>query len=326
MRIGIIDIGSNSIKLLIADTGSTLAMRYETTWETRIGTGMGKAKPYVTKEAMDAATQAVAALMAEAEEYDVQHFCLVATSAVRDASNREAFVEMIQRMTGERLRVLSGEEEAAYIAYGMLTDPVLGSKEEMCLVDLGGGSLEAIHLAGNTIQKKVSLPLGAVRLSESLLRSAARPIASEEMRAITHHVQQTFAEADFTFPKHAVLVGSGGALTIARRIRAAWLGQSFESVGNKLSLNYLEYLFLELASLNQKDRSRIPHLPPERADIMPTGLLILITVAGIARQKTFLHSLYNLRYGIAASIHQNFLNTGKVDAESAPPFANNHLC
>lgn len=321
MRIGIIDIGSNSIKLLIAESGSTLAMKYETTWETRIGTGMSKTKPYITREAMNRAQQAVSALMEEAAEYDVNQFCLVTTSAVRDSSNREAFVELIQEATGERLRVLTGDEEAAYIAYGIMSDPVLSAFDEMCLVDLGGGSLEAIHVAERNVVKKVSLPLGAVRLSSEMLRNPGLPMRSEEMRSITHHVQEAFQASGFTFPRHGiVLAGSGGALTVARRIRTAWLGRSMESIGNKLSLNFLEYLFLELASLTQKDRSRIPHLPPERADIMPTALLVLITVAGIARQKSYLHSMYNLRYGIAASIHDHFVRTGEVDAASEPPF------
>ncbi|MGF1453420.1 MAG: hypothetical protein ACFB21_15265 [Opitutales bacterium] len=321
MRVGIIDIGSNSIKLLIAESGSSLAMRYETTWETRIGTGMGKTKPYITREAMHAAQEAVSALMAEAEEYEVEQFCLVTTAAVREASNREAFVELIQEATGERLRVLTGDEEAAYIAYGIMSDPVLSTFDEMCLIDLGGGSLEAIYVADREVRKKVSLPLGAVRLSEDLLRNSAMPMRSEEMRAITRAVQEAFQGSGFEFPKRGVvLAGSGGALTIARRIRTAWLGRSMDSIGNKLSLNFLEYLFLELASLTQKERSRIPHLPPERADIMPTALLVLITVAGIARQKSYLHSMYNLRYGIAHSIHQHYLDTGEVDAESGPPF------
>lgn len=310
MRFGIIDIGSNSIKLLIAESGSSLAMHYQATWETRIGGGLGRTKPYINRDAMMNGVKAIQALLKEAEGYEPERFYLVATSAVRDASNREEFIESVWEATGHRLWILSGEEEANYIAHGIMTDPVLNQYEEMCLIDLGGGSLECIHVNKRAIDAKVSLPLGAVRLTEECVHNPTLPMSSAEMRSVTQKVREALLDSDFRFPEHTtVLAGSGGALTVARRIRAAWLGRSFDDIGNKLSLNFLEYLFLELASLKQKDRSRIPHLPSERADIMPTALLILITVAGIAGHKNILHSTYNLRYGLASRIHLDYRQT-----------------
>lgn len=305
MVFGIIDIGSNSIKLLVAESTSTLAMRSQTTWETRIGGGLGRSQPYLTKDAIDNGIQAIQSLIEGARDYRVNQYYLVATSAVRDASNREAFVERILEQTGHRLQVLSGDEEAAYIAHGIVTDPELLDYNDFCLIDLGGGSLEGIHIQNKQAAHKVSLQLGAVRLMEQCVKHPDLPMKRESIQAITREVRDAFDRSGFVFPKDKVtLVGTGGALSVARSIRAAWLGRSFEAIGNVLSLRYLEYLFLELGSLSTKERMRVPHLPKERADILPTGLLILITVAELAGQKQYLHSLHNLRYGIAAHLHR----------------------
>lgn len=301
MRLGIIDIGSNSIKLLVAETGSPLAVNYQTTWETRISKGIGKENPSLTEEAMQKGAEAVQSLMEESKQFSPQQYCLVATSAVRDAANRDVFVEKIRAVTGHDLNILSGEQEAAYIAWGISTDPALEMYPEFCLADLGGGSLELIHIKDKQIVDKRSLPLGAVRLSEQCLMDSSMPMRSAEMRRISHIVRDTIRASGFRFPaKTGILAGTGGGLNVSRGIRANWLGQTQQEVGNSLSLTYLRYLFLELAAMNLQERTAVPHLPPARADIMPTALLALITVAEMAGASSYIHSLHNLRYGIAA--------------------------
>ncbi len=320
MIFGVIDIGSNSIKLLIAESASSLAARYETTWETRIGTGLGSKEPRLTRSAITNGVQAVKELVEQAEAYQPESFFVVGTSALRDAANRDEFINELWKATGQRLRVLSGDEEAAYIAHGIMADPQLAEHKELCLVDLGGGSMEAIHIRYGRIVKKVSLPVGAVRLSEACLASATAPMSSEEMRQITWRVQDVIQRSSFTFPEgEYTLAGTGGVLNVARRVRAAWLGSTFDDVGNTLSLNFLEYLFLELASMRSAERSRLPAMPPERADIMPAGLLVLITVLRLANARSYLHSLHNLRYGVAACVHKHLAEEGILSSEIIVP-------
>lgn len=302
MRLGVIDIGSNSIKLLVAETGSTLAIHYETTWETRIGGQLGGSdRPSISAGAIGRACEAVQSLIEEAAVYDVDKFFVAATSAVRDAVNRDEFIEAIHAATGHRLRVLSGDEEAAYIAWGITTDPVLAQYQEFCLADLGGGSLELIHVRNRQIIAKKSLPLGAIRLSQQILADVAEPMKSMEMRRIVRRVRKTIDESGFRFPQDTnILAGTGGGLSVARAIRAAWLGQTQREAGNSLSLAYLRFLYVELAAMTLEERVKIPPLPPERADIMPTALLILLTVAEMGGASSYVYSAHNLRYGIAA--------------------------
>ncbi len=302
MRIGVIDIGSNSIKLLVADQGSTLAARYETTWETRISQGISKENPELSEESMERGVRAVKALVEEARSYSARRYCIVATSAVRDARNREVFIDKIRQATGLELNVLSGRDEAAYIAYGITTDPALSRFKELFLCDLGGGSLEMIHILDGEMKQKTSLQLGAVRLTEECVHNPLKPMTAGDMRRITARVRQELLQSGFHFNsgKTRTFVGTGGVFTISRAIRACWLGNTFEQSDPYLSLPFIRYLFLECAALDIVDRKRIPHLPKERADILPTALLTLITLAELAHASGFTHSLHNLRYGIAA--------------------------
>lgn len=301
MRLGVIDIGSNSIKLLVAETGSSMAIRYETTWETRIGGALGTSdQPVLSGTAIMKACEAVLSLMEEAGNYQVERFFVAATSAVRDAVNSDEFIEAIRETTGHRLHVLTGEEEAAYIAWGITTDSVLAQYHEFCLADLGGGSLELVHIRERQIINKVSLPLGALRLSQQLLEDPAVPMKSMEVRRIVHRVRKTIDDSGFVFPTDCnILAGTGGALTVARAMRATWLGQP-QSAGNTIGLAYLRFLYVELAAMTLDERTRISALPPERADIMPTALLVLLTIAEMADASSYLYSAHNLRYGIAA--------------------------
>ncbi|MGE9295427.1 MAG: Ppx/GppA phosphatase family protein [Puniceicoccales bacterium] len=302
MRLGVIDIGSNSIKLLVAETGSSLAIHYETSWETRIGATLGSSdQPILSSRAISNACEAVKALIDEAGAYSVERFVIAATSAVRDAANSDEFIEAMRTATGHRLQVLSGEEEAAYIGWGIATDSVLNQYPEFCLADLGGGSLELIHLKDREVVAKVSLPLGAVRLSRQLLEDPNEPMKSVEMRRIIRRVRKTIDESGFHFPKETnILAGTGGGLAVARAIRASWLGQAPNQAGNSLSMAYLRFLYVELAAMTLDERTRIDALSPERADIMPTALLVLLTVAEMAGAASFIFSEHNLRYGIAA--------------------------
>lgn len=301
MRIGVIDIGSNSIKLLVAETGSTLAALYQTTLETRISAGISKDQPVLSQAAMKAATEAVVKLVGEASRFSPESFAIVATSAVRDAVNRKEFVQRIEDATGHRLRVLSGEEEAAYIGRAITTDPALTAYPAFTLCDLGGGSMEFIRLENGAITEKVSLQLGAVRLLERFVNDPAEPLPARTAARIADYVRAKVAESGFSGLKNQhTLAATGGAFNVARAVRASWLGRSYAETSSVITVNYLRYLSEELSAATLQERQRIPELPDARADIMPVACVILLTVAELAGTDHFVHSLHNLRYGIAA--------------------------
>lgn len=302
MRIGVIDIGSNSIKLLIADKGSTIAVVYQMTWETRISDGLHK-HARLSEESMALGVLSVKRLLEEAHSYRPQKMCIVATSAIRDAENRDTFIEWIRDATGYELNVLTGEEEADYIAQGICTDPSLEGQETFSVCDLGGGSLECINFKNNQIEHRISLNLGAVRLAEQFIKDPNGPVTAQEASAIAAYLRQTLTESSFKFPAEVeTLVGTGGALNACRSIRADWLGKTFKTVDSFISLDFLKYLYKEIAPIALRERVFIKELPPERADIMPAALLILINLAEYANVDGYTHSLHNLRFGIVAEM------------------------
>ena len=301
MRIGVIDIGSNSIKLLVAETGSSLAALYQTTLETRISAGIGKDQPVLSQPAMKAATEAVVKLIGEAKRFTPESFAIVATSAVRDAVNRKDFIQRIENATGHRLRVLTGEEEAAYIGRAITTDPALSAYSAFTLCDLGGGSLEFIRLENGALTEKVSLQLGAVRLLERFVNDPTAPLPERTAARIADYVRQKITESGFSAIKgQKLLAATGGAVNVARAIRAGWLGRSYEETPSVITVNFLRYLSEELSASSLEERHLMPELPDARADIMPVAAIILLTVAELAGADRFAHSLHNLRYGIAA--------------------------
>jgi len=273
--VAVIDIGSNSIKLLVASRDPAapgrLLARYQRTEETRIGTGITGSPPRLSAEAMERAFQAVRSLLDDATRHQADTLRLVATSAVRDAANREAFMASIQAATGHPLAVLTGEEEARGIARGIACDPFLPDGSGFLLFDLGGGSLEMLEFAGGSLRQLASLQLGCVRVTERCLPDPSLPLTASQIETI-------------------------------RAIEAAASGKSLAESSPVLPVAALNALAMSLAALPLHQRRSVPGVPAARADVLPTALLTLVEIAGFARAAHFRHSFYNLRFGLAAQL------------------------
>ncbi|XWN34117.1 MAG: Ppx/GppA phosphatase family protein [Devosia sp.] len=173
-RVGIIDVGSNSVRLVLYERASRAPTVF---FNEKVLAGLGEGVAVdgkLTDEATDRALSAITRFVALAQEAEVQALTIVATAAARDASNGPAFISKIETLSGQSVRVLDGSEEAEMAAAGVLCgfwqpDGVVG--------DLGGGSLELIDVAGNTLGPGSSFPLGTLRLrgdsGQSLEKAAA---------------------------------------------------------------------------------------------------------------------------------------------------------
>jgi len=130
MRVAVIDVGSNSIKLLVASRGpgGRLVEEASRVLEVRIGGGLGSARPRLDGGAVGRAVAAIASLTAEARGLGADRVIAVATSAVRDASNSGEFLDRAKAATGLAIRILTGPEEAGLIGLGLSTDPALGDR------------------------------------------------------------------------------------------------------------------------------------------------------------------------------------------------------
>jgi len=301
--VAVIDVGSNSIKLLVAAAAlphSPVQARFTETAETRISAGISHAKPELTDRAMDAGCAGIKKLLRLAEKFNPIATRIVATSAVRDAHNSMKFIDRIKKETGHIIQVLSGAEEANYIGRGLTCDPQLQDLHNFLQMDLGGGSLELVRFADNTIEQAVSLQLGSVRLSEAFIKDRDAQLASDTQAQIREHVHRTLSLAAFDFqPTNWPILITGGAANVTRAILAARNNQAIDQIAPRLELPTLSALSTELAALPLCERLSVPHLPARRADILPVALLTIETLLKFAGRDATTHSFYNLGYGVA---------------------------
>jgi exopolyphosphatase/guanosine-5'-triphosphate,3'-diphosphate pyrophosphatase len=301
--VAVIDIGSNSIKLLVAarnPDGNLTALKTRTI-DARISAGISRAIPQLGEEGMRRGVDAIRSLLADAAPFSPDRWVLVATSAVRDAQNGNEFRERVRAATGHAIRILSGDEEANLIGRGLTCDPALASLRDFYVFDLGGGSLECLRFADREIQQAVSLQLGCVRMTERFITNASAPLVQSEGAALALHVRDELKRSGFRCPlATTAAVFTGGTVTTVRAIKGALHGVAMEDTPATIATDSLAHLLDELAPLSLEQRKAMPGLPPARADVFPAALITLLSVADYAQIASFHHSLYNLRWGLAA--------------------------
>lgn len=302
--VAIIDIGSNSIKILVARRLPD--GRYESlknkTLDARISTGLGATHPRLTEEGMARGLEAIAQLLSLAAPFAPARIVLVATSAVRDAANGDDFRARVLAATGHPIRLLSGDEEANGIGRGLTCDPALAHLRDFYVFDLGGGSLECLAFRERRITQALSLRLGCVRLTEKFVADSSAPLDSDAALGIALHVKQTLRQSGFRFdlPAGAEAVFTGGTVTTIRVLKGAQHGIPLEDTPSMVVTPTLESLIDELAPLTLDERRAIPGMPQARADVFPTALVTLLAITESAGLNHFHHSLFNLRWGLAA--------------------------
>jgi exopolyphosphatase/guanosine-5'-triphosphate,3'-diphosphate pyrophosphatase len=303
--VAVIDIGSNSIKSLVAaraPDGQLHALK-QRTLDARISAGISKDKPVLSEEGMTRGLGAIRELIEEVRERRPAQIQLVATSAVRDATNGAVFRERVKKATGHAIRVLSGEEEANLIGRGLVSDPSLGGLQNFYVFDLGGGSLECLAFKDRKIQQALSLQLGCVRLTEKFVKDPAAPLPPDAQAQIAGHVAAALAEAGLKFDlPESVAIGTGGTVSTVRAILGAREQLRAEETSPAVSVEQLRELLALLAPLTLEQRKRVPGLPAARADVFPTALATIIAAADAGGFAGFIHSFHNLRWGLAAEL------------------------
>ncbi|MGZ4310162.1 MAG: Ppx/GppA phosphatase family protein [Gaiellaceae bacterium] len=260
MRVGVIDLGTNSTRLLVADVedGHVDEVARDTTI-TRLGEGVDERRQLLPV-AVARVRNVLSGYRRELERLGAERVLVLATSSVRDAENGEAFLGEIEWSYGFTTRLLSGEEEAELTRRG-----VAGGREldpDALVLDIGGGSTELI-----TESERISLDVGSVRLTERFLRSD--PPTGEELAAAANAVRELLPELE---PKEAI--GVAGTIT---SLAALELGEyDPERVdGYRLSRAAVEAQLERLASLTVAERRELPGLDPERAPVIGAGAVIL---------------------------------------------------
>jgi exopolyphosphatase / guanosine-5'-triphosphate,3'-diphosphate pyrophosphatase len=281
-RLAAIDLGTNSVRLLIAEPrGAAWQALGEAQQVTRLGEGQGRAG--ALGEAPMARTAAVVAdYVGRAARAGAGAIRIVATSAVREAPNREAFVDLVRRATGRHVEVLSGDEEARLALLGVTSGlPRLGG--DLVLLDIGGGSTEFVHAATGRSRAAVSLRLGVVALAERFV--GAGPVSPDRFAAMLGEVA---AQLDAELPASMrpglapALVGTAGTVTTLAALDLDLARYDADRVqGHVLGRAAIERQRDRVAAISLAERAALPVLEPGRADILVPGIAILL--AAMAR-------------------------------------------
>src|ERR671931_663688 len=209
-RLAVIDLGSNSFRLVVFTAGDGWWKRTDEIYEAvRIGEGLAATgelgEPGMARAQ---ATMEVFAHFCAASGIGVDAIDAVATSAIRDASNSAAFLDRAQKASGLRARVLSGEEEARY---GYLAAVNSTTLSDGVMLDLGGGSMQLVHVVGRHARELDSWRLGAVRMSERFLPGDG-PTKPKQIRELVAHVKTKLERAPWLSRCGPRLVGIGGTV------------------------------------------------------------------------------------------------------------------
>lgn len=297
-RLAAIDIGSNSIRQIIADVSPTGAIRVVDDMRAapRLGAGVdrtGVLDPAAVQEAL-VVLQRMTTL---ATQLGAQRVHVVATSAVREAANRRAFLEDVRRVTGVRVRVLSGHDEARLSFRSALAHFDLGVGRAV-VMDLGGGSLELAMSAGGLLERLASLPFGVLRLQEQFLRGRPRRKRLRRLReAIRDDIRRALPVREW---RGAQLIGSGGTFTNLAAMHLARRGMPFEGSVHAARVPHeeVEHILDWLTAMTPDERASVPGLNPARADIILPGLAVVAEVMARLDARELHVSAYGIREGL----------------------------
>jgi exopolyphosphatase/guanosine-5'-triphosphate,3'-diphosphate pyrophosphatase len=288
VRRAVIDIGTNSVKLLVADVeGAEVRPVREESRQTRLGQGL------YTRQRLQAGpiaktAAAAAEFAASARDYQAASIRVIATSAARDAGNSQELTDAIERSCGLRVEIISGEQEADWVFQGVTSDPALAAMP-LVLLDVGGGSTEFIVGQGAHQHFGQSLPLGTVRLLEQFPPSD--PPSAGELAACRRWLRD-FLETEVQPSLAPVLrqeagagrlrlVGSGGTASILGCMETGLRRFDRERLeGTRLSAERLTWHTERLWGLPLEERKQIPGLPKNRADVILAGAAIYEAVMG----------------------------------------------
>ncbi|HEV2166810.1 MAG TPA: Ppx/GppA phosphatase family protein [Thermoplasmata archaeon] len=296
-RLAVVDVGSNTARLVVFQTapGGFLRAIYETKESPRLGLGVGP-DGSISREAFDRGLAGLTRFAQTLKAFGLPKTVGVATSAVRDAPNGRAFVEKVEKETGIELRVLSGTEEARYAYLGVSSSWEL---ESDLICDLGGGSLQVAATRKGLLQNSVSLPLGALRLTQRFFEHD--PPKGREVEALREHVHDGLRDALEAIGRERWrLFGVGGTVRSLAKVAIDLREYPIPRVhGFPLRAHDLEALGELLFGMPAEKRSAVPGIGTDRADVIVAGLVVIEELVRTSAADLLTVSGTGIREGLA---------------------------
>jgi exopolyphosphatase/guanosine-5'-triphosphate,3'-diphosphate pyrophosphatase len=310
MRVGVLDIGSNSALLLVGErTDAGWRVVTDQTRITRLGEGFGAAR-LLQPEAIERTLRAVDEYLAQCRALRVERVVAVATAVVREAVNPDAILQPLrERLPDDAvLRVLSEADEARLSYLSVALDETLGvGAAQLAVLDIGGGSVEVALGQGAQVQAWRSFPVGAGRVREAYMPSD--PPSPREVLAATRALDEAFAPMrELPQPDRVVSIGGTGVnlATLAlgltafdpAQVHGVWFGDETPAA-----------LLERLLRLSDAERRALPGIEPDRAPLLHVGALIVERALFALRREEVQISTRGLRYGILYELRENSPST-----------------
>ncbi len=275
-----VDIGTNSVRMIILDDTDIDCIKAEKRMQTtRIGAGVDKNKK-LSDESMERTIDALKDFEDIAKKEGAESICAIATSAVRDAENKEVFLESVKKEANIDVKVISGKEEARLgflgVSKGLETSGILKRDDYILVIDIGGGSTELIVGKEGKIDYSISLDIGAVRMCDKFVSSD--PISLLDQDKMADYIRVEIKKVMTIIKEYPIkaVIGIGGTITTAGSIALGMDEYDRKKIHNYfVPLDIIHSINRELLKQTIEERKNTSGLQPARADIIPAGFLIL---------------------------------------------------
>jgi len=316
-RLGAIDIGSNSVRLIVAEAlrGGNYRIIDEEREPTRLGRSVSTTGR-LDDESMAKTVQALGSFRQIAAGYQVTALRTIATCAVREAANGAEFCRRVRGEVGLDVEVITAEREAR-LAFASVSSAIDLAGRNVVVADIGGGSTEIVYATGTLIEAIFTTPLGAVRLTEAFAVGDA--VGPEAFAALEGEIASCLKKRT-TRPPFApqFLVGSGGTFTtLAELVMAAKRESDLPVAGYRVSHAEIRHLLDRLRKTPLRARRELPGMTPDRADIIIAGLSIIDGLLKRFRCNTVVVHTRGVRDGLLREMIDEALGSAAGPADLA---------
>jgi exopolyphosphatase/guanosine-5'-triphosphate,3'-diphosphate pyrophosphatase len=274
MKLAAIDVGSNTVLMLVADCGADAKVRVlaDMSRITRLGRGVD-ASAHLDCESAARTLGTIAEFVDQARALGVEKIVGVATAALRDASDGAEFLTRVMQRTGVALEIITGQNEAQLSYLSTCRGLGLSAADDLLIVDIGGGSTELIRAEPDRALEVVSLQLGSVRLTERIIQHD--PPRPGEVELLRGTVDQALGQLGWSY-RPAKMVGIAGTVTTLCAIALGLVRYLPESVhGYRLGAAEISRMIELLGSMPLERRKQLPGMEPGRADVLFAGAMLL---------------------------------------------------
>lgn len=305
MKKAVIDIGTNSVKYLMAELGEKGSLRI--CREIAAITGLGEATDQTGEIKESAAIRTVSRIKdfaVDASKYGAGEIRLVGTMALRRAHNADVFLRMVREITGLEVEVLSGDEEARLSFTGVVSDFDFRDGMKLCAIDSGGGSTEIVFAEKNEMISRVSLKTGALFLTEKYLSKEI--LLPGDLEKTDKELDLVFGEVRNPFATDMAIAAGGNAVSMASVFNEMKKYDPVKVHGTVLSKDEIDRQIKLYFSKTAAERRKISGLDPNRADIILAGACIIrralrscgldaVTISEKGLRHGMMYSMFGLR-------------------------------